>query len=480
MPGNRRRLSRVPLRAHGGTKPTDESPPLTEVRLDVWLDVSCLFPTRSQAAAACAGGKVDLNGHAAAAHKLVRAGDRLEITFPGGRRTFLVKGLAERHVPKAAARALYEETTPPLAPQVLEARRLERLLAPAGRRRRTSDEEGTAAAGEGARVVRRLGRLRPYEILLLADFVAVVLLLRLRARLGLDVVRTLLDTRNFIWYAAQFLLGGILLRALLAARRGRWRGVARLRAFLKPRSLVDLARLLVAMPLTSYVYSWLKVALPLLRPDVLYDRGLYRLETALHFGVNPGRLLQGLFPYPSLWRVLDHYYGAFILTVMAGLGWFAATLSIRDRARFAAGFALLWVIGIVDLSRGPVPRALLRPQGRLHERPRLDAVAVGGDGPPARAVRAGALVPPPARRARTSRRTSASPRCRPSTSGRRHSSCSSRAGVRGSLFLLFAFLTALTLFTSVVSGWHYAIDGYAALLLAWVAFEAGSRSVPNA
>jgi len=108
----------------------DEKTPLTEVRLDLWLDVACLFPTRSQAAAACAGGKVDLNGRAAAAHKLVRAGDRLEITFPRGRRTFLVKGLAERHVPKAAARALYEETTPPLAPEVLEARRLERLLAP--------------------------------------------------------------------------------------------------------------------------------------------------------------------------------------------------------------------------------------------------------------------------------------------------------------------------------------------------------------
>jgi ribosome-associated heat shock protein Hsp15 len=108
----------------------DEKAPLTEVRLDLWLDVACLFPTRSQAAAACAGGKVDLNGRAAAAHKLVRAGDRLEITFPRGRGTFLVKGLAERHVPKAAARALYEETTPPLAPEVLEARRLERLLAP--------------------------------------------------------------------------------------------------------------------------------------------------------------------------------------------------------------------------------------------------------------------------------------------------------------------------------------------------------------
>ncbi|MEO8585369.1 MAG: S4 domain-containing protein [Acidobacteriota bacterium] len=103
---------------------------LIEVRLDVWLDVSCLFPTRSQAAAACTGGKVHLNGHAAAAHKLLRVRDRLEITFARDRRTFVVKGLVERSIPKAQARLLYEETTPPLAPEVLEARRLERLLAP--------------------------------------------------------------------------------------------------------------------------------------------------------------------------------------------------------------------------------------------------------------------------------------------------------------------------------------------------------------
>ena len=52
-----------------------------------------------------------------------------------------MKGLAERHVPKAAARALYEETTPPLAPEVLEARRLERLLAPRDARGLTPDKK---------------------------------------------------------------------------------------------------------------------------------------------------------------------------------------------------------------------------------------------------------------------------------------------------------------------------------------------------
>lgn len=328
-------------------------------------------------------------------------------------------------------------------------------------------------------MVRRLPRLRLYEILLLADFLAVVLLLRLRARLGVDVVRTLLDTRDLVSFTAPWLLGGIVLRALLAARRGWRRGAARLRALLKPRSLVDLARLLAAMALTSYVYSWLKLALPLLRPDVLFDQGLFRLETALHFGVNPGRLLQGLFPYPALWKVLDGYYGAFIFTVIAGVAWFAATLSIRDRARFAAGFTLLWLAGswfyLAVPSLGPCyalekdyteVRAAMPSQsatmnllfahyGRVRAfyrhpegtdlSPNLGVAAM-----PSLHIAAQAFFMFFARRR-------------------------SRA-----IFLLCAALTAVTFFTAVVSGWHYAIDGYAALLLAWVAFKAGSRSVPNA
>jgi len=92
--------------------------------------VACLFPTRSQASAACKGGKVDLNGSAASPHREVRPGDRLDVTMPRGRRSFVVRGVADRHLPKAAARLLYEETTPPPSPEVLEAHRLERLLAP--------------------------------------------------------------------------------------------------------------------------------------------------------------------------------------------------------------------------------------------------------------------------------------------------------------------------------------------------------------
>ena len=98
------------------------------VRLDVWLDVACLFKTRSEAQKACKSGKVDVNGQGAKPNRHVRAGDEIEISRPFGRKQRVaVRALAEKHVPKADARTLYEDLTPPPTPDEIEARRLERM-----------------------------------------------------------------------------------------------------------------------------------------------------------------------------------------------------------------------------------------------------------------------------------------------------------------------------------------------------------------
>jgi ribosome-associated heat shock protein Hsp15 len=102
-------------------------------RLDVWLDVACVFPTRSRAKAACEGGKVDVNGARAKPHREIRPGDRVVVSGrDGAHRELIVRGLAERSIPKAQARALYEDVTPAPAPEIVEARRLDRMLAPRG------------------------------------------------------------------------------------------------------------------------------------------------------------------------------------------------------------------------------------------------------------------------------------------------------------------------------------------------------------
>ncbi len=105
------------------------------MRLDVWLDVACLFRTRSEATKACKGGKVDLNGYSAKPHRELKEGDEIEITRPLGRRqTVVVRGSAEQHIRKAEARKLYEDITPTPTPEEAEILRISRLARPFIRR----------------------------------------------------------------------------------------------------------------------------------------------------------------------------------------------------------------------------------------------------------------------------------------------------------------------------------------------------------
>jgi ribosome-associated heat shock protein Hsp15 len=101
------------------------------VRLDVWLDVTCLFRTRSEAQKACKGGKVDVNGQSAKPHRDIRPGDEITISRPLGRRQrVIVRGLAEKHMAKSLARELYEDVTPAPSQEEIEARRMARLMGP--------------------------------------------------------------------------------------------------------------------------------------------------------------------------------------------------------------------------------------------------------------------------------------------------------------------------------------------------------------
>ncbi len=98
-------------------------------RIDLWLDIACLFKTRSEAQRACRGGKVDVNGEAARPNRIVRPGDEIVITRGAGRRqTVMVRDVASQHIPKAEARALYEDRTPAPTPEQLEVRDFERAF----------------------------------------------------------------------------------------------------------------------------------------------------------------------------------------------------------------------------------------------------------------------------------------------------------------------------------------------------------------
>ncbi|MGD9387252.1 MAG: RNA-binding S4 domain-containing protein [Gammaproteobacteria bacterium] len=98
------------------------------VRLDRWLWAARFFKTRGLAQAAVAGGHVRLNGQRVKAARMVRPGDRLEVTRGEERLELDVVALSDRRGPASMARALYVETEASVAARAA-ARQLRRDLA---------------------------------------------------------------------------------------------------------------------------------------------------------------------------------------------------------------------------------------------------------------------------------------------------------------------------------------------------------------
>jgi ribosome-associated heat shock protein Hsp15 len=110
------------------------------MRLDVWLDIACLFKTRSGAKHACEGGKVEVGGDRAKPNRGVREGDRIRISRGHGRvQDVIVRILVDQHVKKSEARVLYDDVTPRPAPEDIDARRMDRIYRAAARAAGTPD-----------------------------------------------------------------------------------------------------------------------------------------------------------------------------------------------------------------------------------------------------------------------------------------------------------------------------------------------------
>lgn len=82
----------------------------TRVRLDKWLWAARFFKTRSLAAEAIEGGKVEVGGERAKRARLIGAGDELRVRQGPFEHHIIVRGVAERRGPAREAALLYEET----------------------------------------------------------------------------------------------------------------------------------------------------------------------------------------------------------------------------------------------------------------------------------------------------------------------------------------------------------------------------------
>lgn len=89
------------------TAPSDDG----RVRIDQWLWAARFFKTRSLAAEAVGGGKVEVDGERVKRSRVVRVGDTIRIRMPPFEHVVAVRALSARRGPASAAQQLYEETT---------------------------------------------------------------------------------------------------------------------------------------------------------------------------------------------------------------------------------------------------------------------------------------------------------------------------------------------------------------------------------
>ena len=82
---------------------------MDQVRLDKWLWAARFFKTRTLAAEAVQGGKVELNGEKPKRARQVRPGDRLRLRLGPYEHLLTVRAVSDRRGPAPVAATLYEE-----------------------------------------------------------------------------------------------------------------------------------------------------------------------------------------------------------------------------------------------------------------------------------------------------------------------------------------------------------------------------------
>lgn len=345
----------------------------------------------------------------------------------------------------------------------------------------TEEETRPGIIGQGSRDgghgrFAALRRSRPrffwFERVALVMMLATMLALWLRGR-PLDAAAFLYIGKVVAKRLPGLLVAGFLCQLAAAA----WRREARsyLRAVGSPQSLLLLARAWLALAAVTFAYTHLKVNVPLLH-ERLFDGTLERLDRLLHFGFSPTVFAVELVGGTLLAPLLDIYYMLWLTTVLLFQSATFWSASLERRRNFLLACGLLWFAGgwlyvavpavgpcyaTPDVYAGvrselPNATALQARLWRNHEQVVASRDGSHRDIQPLLAVAA-----------------------MPSLHvgglwllalwARRHA-CR--------LFLPFAVATGLTFLGSLLTGWHWAVDGYAGMLLAWGAVALADRWEP--
>lgn len=250
-----------------------------------------------------------------------------------------------------------------------------------------------------------------------------------------------------------------------------------LRRLTSPAWWLDWLRMWGAILLTTYTYFWLKVNVPILN-DRSWDQAFWDLDILLHFGISPSIFFTQLFNGNVLTGWMDLWYSVWKESVMLLSSGFLVLYQGRKRHRFTMATVLLWTFGawgyVLLPAVGPIyvfmphwielleqmPRATLA-QSMLWKNYTTILSGLAGEQihsfNPTQGVAA-----------------------MPSLHVGAHAFLAFWAWrYLRPVFVVFLVATGLTFVGSVLTGWHYAVDGYAGILVAWLSFYLAERSRPR-
>jgi hypothetical protein len=241
------------------------------------------------------------------------------------------------------------------------------------------------------------------------------------------------------------------------------------RMLFTPEWLLLMLRAWLACVAVFSAYVWLKVSVPLIN-YARWDDFLWKLDRTLHGGYSPNLVLLDLFEGSRAAAWIDVWYGMWLTTAMAGSFFFICFAGSRFRQRFVLSFVATWILGawwylalpavgpvfvfpeVQDSVRGFLPTAE-QIQRSLAENYRIIVAGRTQELLPFDPMRGVAALP------------------------------SLHVGMHWLLtlwarrlapwlFIPFAVGTLVTLVGSILTGWHYAVDGYAGILLAYACYRA--------
>ena len=235
--------------------------------------------------------------------------------------------------------------------------------------------------------------------------------------------------------------------------------------YLTLQHLYDLVHILIALKLVLLIYCNIKQAIPRINPSIT-DQILLELDILLHFGINPMKAFVNLFSNPTMSMLIDRLYVVWYGVKAPVLVLFIVLPNRKLFEKFFGAYFLLWIIGgltaVVLPSLGPIYLyrewfdGVIKPIA-THLQHNLISHYLQ------------AIHNPENYRAFIYEGVAAFPSLHVGVVVLFALFLSQVHRVLGILMGIYAFIVQIG---SVFLGWHYAIDGYFAALLAFVLYRA--------